>query len=606
MSHLPRPIRKFVNRKQEIEDIKKYLLPHPENDCRCVLLHGPVVMGKTATAIKEVNEIRDNDNNTTVVYINGSVVNSADDLAEKICQQIYHFPLNESTAEIKRRLISEKDHLVILLLDNFQYLDPLDRNEEANMNPEITRIDQTERFKVKQFITETILASTNVKLLVTSSVDACFPETCQQTVRLYPLERSASFELLKNTFNRQLDEEIAYEIAEMCDDIPLALISLASWQDYPPDLVQMMTNANPKDQFKKFITIPKTDTSKKIDVCLDACFYRLDQDLRHTLICLSLFKGHFTMSTAKEVFCSEGLEGCILELANRSFLESSMLGPTAPCWYSLLGVQKLYCQNKAQEESVQQVCENGRERLIDYFLTILEEDFKKFLSKDAFQACATFRQEVENIMQILDWFKSGAMDEEQTLKCIDVFNTAAELLAKMMGEKRFNSVFNLLKDKCQQWQVKERLSDCLTSLGIKETFSYFFSPHLSVEAGKRAKIYFMDADRIQSEVPIITGNSRAQCLAKYGRCVSIIDGKFDKGKEMIQKAIAIRKTHGEEDSVVLGATYNDLAGKAPFIWTKPFQGGRLILPAESTSASVYMGKRLTPLLKLAHAVIVSS
>ena len=606
LSNLPRPSRKFVNRNQEIEDIKKHLLSHPENDCSCVLVHGAVGMGKTATAIKAANEIRDNDDNTAVVYINCNVVNSCDDLAVKISQQIYHFPLNESTAEIKRRLISEKDLLIILLLDNFQSLDPLHRNEEANMNPEITRIDQTEELKVKKFITEIITASTKVKQLVTSSVWACFPETCQQTVRLDPLEESASFELLKNTFNRQLDEEIAYKIAGFCDGIPLALISLASWQDHPPDLVQMMTNANPKDKFKKFISIPETDASKKIDVCLDACFYRLDQDLRNTVICLSLFKGHFTMSTAQGVFPSEGLKRRNLELANRSFLEKNILGPTAPCWYSLLGVQKLYCQNKAQEKGAKQVYENGRKSFIDYFLSLLEEVFKKFLSKDAFEACATFRQEVENIMQLLDWFKSGVMEEERTLKCIDVFNKAAELLAKMMGEKRFDAVFNLLKDKCQQLQDKERLSDCLTSLGIKKAFSCFFSPHLSVEAGKIAKDYFMKADRIQSDLPIDTGNSRAQCLAKYGRCVSIIDGKFAEGKEMIQKAIDIRKTHGEEDRVMLGATYNDLAGKAPFIWTKPFSGGRLILPAESTLASVYMGKRLTALLKLSHAGIVSS
>ena len=350
LSNLPRPSRKFVNRNQEIEDIKKHSLPHPENDCSCVLVHGAVGMGKTATAIKAANEIRDNDDNTAVVYINCNVVNSCDDLAVKISQQIYHFPLNEFTAEIKRRLISEKDLLIILLLDNFQSLDPLHRNEEANMNPEITRIDQTEELKVKKFITEIITASTKVKLLVTSSVWACFPETFQQTVSLDPLEESASFELLKNTFNRQLDEEIAYKIAGFCDGIPLALISLASWQDHPPDLVQMMTNAKPKDQFKKFIAIPDTDASKKIDVCLDACFYRLDQDLRNTVICLSLFKGHFTMSTAQGVFRSEGLKRRILELANRSFLEKNILGPTAPCWYSLLGVQKLYCQNKAQEK----------------------------------------------------------------------------------------------------------------------------------------------------------------------------------------------------------------------------------------------------------------
>ena len=138
----------------------------------------------------------------------------------KISQQIYHFPLNESTAETKRRLISEKDLLAILLLDNFQYFDPLTRNEEANINPEITRIDQTDGLKVKTFITEIITTSTNVKLLVTSSVCAHVPEICQHIVRLCPLERSASFELLKNTFcNRQLDEKIACKIADICDGL---------------------------------------------------------------------------------------------------------------------------------------------------------------------------------------------------------------------------------------------------------------------------------------------------------------------------------------------------------------------------------------------------
>ena len=565
LSHLPPPIQKFVNRKQEIEDIKKHLLLHQENDCSCVLVHGAVGMGKTATAIKAANEIRDNDVTTTVVYINCREVNSCDDLAVKICKQIYRFPLNESTAEVKRRLTSEKD-LVILLLDNFEYLDPLDPNGAANMHPEIIGIDQTEGDKVKKFISEIITASTNVKLLVTSSVCAHFPETCQQIVNLQPLERSASFELLKNTYcNRQLDEDIADEIARFCDNIPLVLISLASWQDPPADLVEMMTDANQNDQYEKFITIPTTDKSKKIEVCLDACFYRLNQDLRHTLICLSLFKGHFTMSTAQVVFRSEGLKRRILELANRSFLESNILGPKSQCRYRLLGVQKLYCQKKAQEEGAKQEYESGRKSFIDYFLSILEEVFKNFLSKSAFEACDKFRQQEENIMQLLDWL--DAMDKERTRKCIDVFNKAAELLAKMVGEKRFNAVFNLLKDKCQQGELQDegRKSDCLTSLGIKETFSCFFSPHLSFEAGRRAKNYFVEADKIQRKVPINSFNSRAQCLAKYGRCVSFIDREFAQGKEMIQKAIDIRNRHGREDSVMLGATYNDLAGEPIFL-----------------------------------------
>ena len=163
-------------------------------------------------------------------------------------------------------------------------------------------------------------------------------------------------------------------------------------------------------------------------------------------------------------------------------------------------------------------------------------------------------------MQLLDWLESGAMDEEQILRCIDVFNKVGELLAKMMGKKKFEVVFNMLKDKCKNIGDQKRLSECLTSLGIKEVFDCFFSPRLSDEAAERAKKLLVEADRTQTALKINTGNSRAQCLAKLGRCLAK-EGQFREGKEKIQQAIEIRRRHGEEDIVMLCATYNDLAGE---------------------------------------------
>ena len=72
-------------------------------------------------------------------------------------------------------------------------------------------------------------------------------------------------------------------------------------------------------------------------------------------------------------------------------------------------------------------------------------------------------------------------------------------------------------------------------------------------------MYLTEADRIQSSLGISTGNSRAQCLAKLGRCL-VKEGQFAEGKEKIQQAIDIRKAHEYDDTVMLGATYNDLAG----------------------------------------------
>ena len=562
LSDLPRPCRTFVNRDEIIKDIKTYLRPCQENKYSCVFVHGAAGMGKSATAIKAANEIREKSDNSAVVYINCCDVCSFDDLAEKIYHQIYCFPSQDSTSKVKRRLMSEKDLFVILLMDNFQYLEARGSNNKANMNPKIKRIDPTEGSKINKFISEIIAVSTNVKLLVTSSVKDFFPDIHRRVIELPLLEKEASIELLKISFGPdiELEEETAGEIAEFFGGFPLALISLASWGDHPADLAQMMKNADVKRRYKKLAEIPITDSSKKIDACFDPCFCILDQNLQDTLIRLALFRGHFTLITAKTVFPSEEVEDHVLKLARRSLLQKNKLGPKDLCHYSLLTVQKLYCQNKALEGRLRQVYNNGRKRFIGHFLYFLDDAFEKFLSRDAFEACATLRQEMENIMQLLDWFESNAMDKKQRLECIDVFNKAAELLAKMMGEERFNAVFNMLKDKCQLLKDNKRLSDCLTSLGIKEAFSCFFSPHLSLEAGERARNYFMEADRIQSNLSINTGNSRAQCLAKYGRCVSI-DGNFCKGKEMITKAIVIREGHGKKDSVMLGATYNDLAGE---------------------------------------------
>ena len=164
-------------------------------------------------------------------------------------------------------------------------------------------------------------------------------------------------------------------------------------------------------------------------------------------------------------------------------------------------------------------------------------------------------------MQLTEWCENGEMDEGQIAKCIDVFNSVGELLAKMIGKIKYESVFLLFRKNCEEMGDEKRLSECLTSLGIKEVFNCSCSPGLCDEAVGRARKYLVEADRIQSSPDhcINTGNSRAQCLAKHGRCLAK-EGKFREGRDKIQQAIEIRQAHGEEDIAMLAATYNDMAG----------------------------------------------
>lgn len=201
----------------------------------------------------------------------------------------------------------------------------------------------------------------------------------------------------------------------------------------------------------------------------------------------------------------------------------------------------------------------ARDLFIDYYTKFLEEKFRVFLSKDPSSAIRAFRQEEGNIMQVLEWCGDGkvVMDKERLTKCVAVFNHVGEFLSKMMRKEKFISVFSSLRKKCQDMNDKKILSECLTSLGIKEVFSCSCSPGLCPDASGRAKRYLLEAEVLQTKLGIKSGNSRAQCLAKLGRCLAR-EGN-EEGKHKIQLALQIRQEE-EDNGVMLGATFNDMMG----------------------------------------------
>ena len=557
MSHLPQTVPHFVSRYKECKDIKRYLCP--THSCRCVLVHGVTGVGKTSTAIKVANERLDSDSRTVVVYVNCRYINSLDDFSEKVLQQVYHYPVENPISELKNRLKSQ-DFYTILLLDNFEFLLHLGetRHElEGRVNP------ASEESKVMTFITDIVMISRKVKLLVTSSEEVVFPRSGQENIHLTCFSPDESFQLLqKACTNRVVTQLQAYQLSEICSGIPLVLYTLALSHRDLPGLVEHIIYAPSQEKFdllKKIQSVPKEE---KISVCLEICFGRLTEQEKKTLITLSLLRGRFTLSGAAQIFRSTALSehqltDSALELAKRSLLEQNNIGGI--CLYTFLRVICDYCRNKESDFPV--VFANARNLFIDHFLDFLNETFRRFLSKKASDAIADFRQEEENVIQLIVWCENGEMDEQQTTRVIDVFNSVGELLAKMIGKTKYKSVFASLRKKCEGMEDQKRLSECLTSLGIKEVFHCSCSPGLCDEAAGRAREYLVEADRIQSspDLSINTGNSRAQCLAKLGRCLAK-EGKFREGKNKIQQAINIRQTHGKEDIVMLAATFNDMAG----------------------------------------------
>ena len=563
MSLLPPMVPHFVNRETECDEIRKYL--SPLHSCRCLHIHGATGIGKTTVATKVANDILNSDGSTVVIYVNCRNIKHSHDFAEKALQQVYHLPVENPIPELKNRLKSQ-DFFTILLLDNFEFILHLDdRMQLPESELSLQQMNPSEEgSRIKNLINEILMVTDNIKLLLTSSETVCFPEAGQEMVHLSPFKPKESVELLNIVWkDRKFDTTQAHDLSKICSGIPLVLYTLASSHRNLPSLLKEMKCSSRHEKFKFLTEIQTVSGGKKINVCIDHYFERLDWKHKCALIRFALLKGRFSLCEAEKIFESKEMNAsqlgrCGLELSRRSLLEEHFNGDEYS--YTLLPVIGDYCETKAMEQEFREVILDARRMFIRYFLTFLEDIFKKFLSKNVSEAIAAFQKDEANVMQLVEWCRNGQMDEDQTGRCIDVFNSVTELLAKMMGRAKFKDAFESLRTRCDQMEDQKRLSDCLTSLGLKEVFSCSCPPiGLCASAAEVAKEYFTKADRIQRNLGVKTGNSRAQCLAKLGRCLAK-EGSFEEAKEKVQQAIKIR-SEGQDDNVMLGATYNDQGGK---------------------------------------------
>ncbi|XP_074638191.1 uncharacterized protein LOC141896756 isoform X2 [Acropora palmata] len=562
----------FVNRKtDELSHIVNCLGPENEQ-CQVVFIDGATGIGKTTLATEAANKLRNDNKNVVVAYIYCKDIKSLESFAGTIIEQICRSPsVDDPAAEIKKRLIASKNYFYILFLDSFEVF--LDESNGRQHQPS-TGGAAPYREEVLSFIDEIAKCTTNIKFLVTSSERVAFPTLATERIHLNPFDKDESFQLLEKV--RRGDEisvELSEELCKICSGIPLVLHTLISSQEDLIGVSDYLEKAPPQvrtDFLQRMKAVPK---DKKIEGCLNLCFQRLTPQVQLTLLHLCLYKGLFTPEKATKIFCSSessehNLRAIVLELGRGNLLHLQKFQDTNK--YTFLTVIREHFKLKAKQEYRQEI-QHARGLLIDYLISFLKETFKVFLGKNTVKsAIEEFSAEKENVMQLVEWINKNEMDEERVKKCIDVFNVAGEMLAKMMAKFNYRYVYESLAKKCREMGDQRRRAECLTSLGIKEIFNCICVTGLCDKAIERARPCLDEADWIQTHLQVNEGNSRAQCLAKLGRCV-VRSGDKERGEAMIEEAIRIRnatfKTRDDHEKeggenvchVMLGATYNDKA-----------------------------------------------
>ena len=569
----------FVNRKtDELSHIVECL--DPENkQSQGVFIDGAPGIGKTILASEAANKLRNDNRGVIVAYIECKDIKSFESFAGTVIEQICHSTaVDDPAAEIKKRLIASKDYFYILFLDNFECFLEENNKQQEDQSSTAAASSRDCRERVLSFIGEIANCTTNIKFLVTSSEKVPFlPMLAMKEIHLNPFDKDESSKLLEKVrLGDKILDEISEELCEICSGIPLVLHTLISSQEDLIGLLELYGKSPPEERsifLRKMKTVPK---EKKIEECLNLCFQRLTPQVQLTLLHLCLYRGLFTPDKVAKIFCSlkssvHDLSDIVLYLGRCNLLYLQKSHDTIK--YTFLTVIREHFKLKAEQEYHKEI-QHARGLLIDYLISFLKETFKVFLGKNSVRsATENFSAEKENVMQLVEWIDKGEMDEERIKKCIDVFNVAGEMVAKMMAKFNYRYVYESLADKCKEMGDQRRLAECLTSLGIKEIFNCICATGLCDKAIKQAQLCLDEADKIQTHLQVNKGNSHAQCLAKLGRCLVRSDDR-ERGMAMIEEAIRIRKAavqtpddHEEEGGenvcyVMLAATYNDKAGES--------------------------------------------
>ena len=406
--------------------------------------------------------------------------------------------------------MASEGYFFILFLDNFECF--LDENSNQQDNQPSTAASLRCIERVGSVIFEIARCATNIKLLVTSSEKVRFPPMLAiKAIHLNPFNKDESSKLLaKVRRGEKISDEQSEELCNICSGIPLVLHTLMSSQEDLIGLLKHFGKSPPEERtnyLRKMRAVPR---EKKIELCLNVCFHRLTPQVQLTLLRLCLYRGLFTPDKAAKIFCSpksseDDLGENVLELGRCNLLHQQKSQDTNK--YTFLSVIREHFKFKAKQEYREEI-QHARSLLIDYLISFLKETFKVFLGKDSVKsAIEDFSTEKENVMQLVEWIDKLEMDEERVKKCVDLFNVAGEMFAKMMAKFNYRNVYESLAKKCKEMKDQRRLAECLISLGMKEIFNCICTTGLCKKATERARLCMDEADEIQTNLQVNKGAS---------------------------------------------------------------------------------------------------
>lgn len=526
---LPLKVHNFVDRKDECKKVVSKLTNSP---CQVVTITGPPGFGKSAVAIQVGHDLCCHAG-VSVYYISLRNCTSLVGMANSLLRAL-RMVASERESPLKQlmHVLCNMTCDTVIILDNAE--DMLVNSIREEFSNYVENVARTAPF---------------VRILVASRISMTFLDVDSFQVSLDALKPEDAQEVLKLSGARIMNDD-AETLAHLCGGVPLVLhttASLLAKKSINPKALITEFQRSPASAFKAFNFITLSH-DHQIFYCLNICFDRLSNEMKESLIALSVFPTPFELDDAQVIMKEHSefsLEIHLQELVDNSLLQYDNVSKQ----YSIHGVIQAFCHDKAKEEDYSSLYAKARKDFNCHYLDMLKVLHNNFVSKKVTSTVQRFLVKSRHIRQaMLDSVK----DPDLELTCIDTANTVAPFLAKVFRKEKCLKIFEIYTKICKERNDDKRYSDCLTAE------AYCILSHCACHLPcPSAVAKFKEAHAIQTKLGDESSTIRAHCLTKLGRCIAHY-GELDKGIVLIKRGLAIREK--KKDDIQVAVAYKDLAG----------------------------------------------
>jgi predicted ATPase/transcriptional regulator with XRE-family HTH domain len=387
-NYLPIPPTPLVGREPELAEIAR-LLDNPL--CRLLTLVGPGGIGKTRLALQAASNHRaalaDG-----AVFVSLASISSPEFIVSAMADAL-RFTL-QGPADPKAQLLSHlREKEILLALDNFEHL-----LDGANLLAEILEHAP----EVKLLVTSREALSVQAEwvfevhgLPVPDSLQAGDLET-NSAVRLFV----QSAQRTRVGFNLMAADQLAAaRICQLVDGMPLGIELAAAW-------IRVLSCAGIAREIERgldFLATTRRDVParhRSLRAVFDHSWNLLDDDERHVLMKLSVFRGGFTREAAEQV------AGAGLTLLS-ALVAKSVVRPAVEEWFDMHELVRQYAKAHLQDEP------EARRAHATYYLALAEKAMPQLIGPQQAAWLNRLEQEHDNIRAALDWLLS-ADDQDST------------------------------------------------------------------------------------------------------------------------------------------------------------------------------------------------